>query len=203
MNLHCFTTQNRSGRKTNNIGDAFSAWIENSGSEWRNKIIYMSEILIGYAKIDSLENIDICKTELFSCAKNGGIGIWFGSDVHKEEIIDEYRQKSDFLIFSITDSFEFENIHKVLWSDLCRDEQRCSLSEDVEKIVALLRIILGYTDKINLFWGSYGCFSWEYKEKIEIYLDDFKKCLINYISNDDRGLKHFIIKVKAQNIDRP
>lgn len=154
----------------------------------------MSKILIGYGKLNFSANMDICKVELLSCAKKEGIGIWFDSNVHKEEIIDSYREKDDCLIFSISDSFEFENIHKLLWSDLCREyEQRCSLSEDIEKIVALLRVIIRYTSKIDLFLGNYGCFLREYKTRIEVPLENFKSVLINYINNDDVGLKHFVI----------
>lgn len=153
----------------------------------------MSEILIGYVKIDSPVSIDICMSELLCCAKKEGIGIWFNSDVHKEEIVDEYRGKKDYLIFSITDSFKFENVHRILWSDLCREEQDCSLEEDVARIVALLRIMLRYTSRIDLFLGNYGCFLREYRTKINVRLDDFGNVLSNLINHDDVRLKHFTI----------
>ena len=153
----------------------------------------MSNILVGYIKINKPSNMKACISELLNRAKEDSIGIWFDSEVHSEEFLDEHREKSDHLIFSITDSFKYENIHKLLLSDLCRDECSSSSKEDVEKIVALLRTMLRYTDKVDLFLGDYGCFSNEYKTNIEVSLNDFGNLLFEIINGNWIELSHFII----------
>jgi hypothetical protein len=166
----------------------------------------MSEILMGYVKIDKPTNMDICKLALLRYAENNGIGIWLGESVHKEEIVDEYRDNSQYLIFSIAESFEYENIDRLLWSDIIRDSEKyfhegdiekgssnCSLKEDVAKIAALLRIMLSHSKQVDLFLGCYGCYLHEYKTKINISIDEFIDILVGFINHDDLGLKHFII----------
>ena len=134
-----------------------------------------------------------CMSELLNRAKEDGIGIWFDSEVHSEECLDEHREKSDYLIFSITDSFKYENIHKLLLSDLCRAEHPSSSKEDIAKIVALLRIMSSYTTKIDLFLGNYGCFSYEYKTKTDVSLEDMGNLLFETINGNWIELTHFII----------
>ena len=152
----------------------------------------MSSICVGYFKIK--KNRKLCIESLTDFARYNGFGILFDNEVHSEEFLAPYRNQSCYVVFSIVDNFEFDTCHKIFWSDLCRDPEQISLKENITMIVKLIEIMLQYTNIVDLFWGSWGCFETEYLKQYVSPQELFN--LWEYYINNDiiQPYRHFIVE---------
>lgn len=159
----------------------------------------MSSILLGYIKLKQAHEKTDCMNDLKGAAAEHQIGIWLDTNVHDEEVTSDYKDNDRYLIFSITDSFAYENINKLLLSDLCRESELCetkvktTLQEDIGKIIVILKILMRYANRIDLYYGNYNCSKKEYTDIISTPLSNFGAIFHRIISDDDCGLKHFIL----------
>lgn len=160
----------------------------------------MSQILVGYVRIKNGMSKEQCAIEMLQTAAKVGLGLWLDDQVHSELMLNEVRKSKDCLVFSFSDTLQYETINKLLLSDLCRDEPNLSsLEEDLENIITVLKVADYFSDLLHLFLGVYQSFLHEYGECKEISLDNLKKELESAINNNLFPFRWYSIISSPQN----
>lgn len=159
----------------------------------------MSQILVGYIRIKESMSKEQCAIKMLQAAHKMDIGLWFNEQVHSDAVIDDFRDKKDYLIFSFSDTLQYETIHRLLLPDLCRDEPNmCSLDEDIEKIITVLNAADSFSDLVHLFLGVYQCFPYEYGTCRDISIAKLKKELAIVINNSLFPFRWYSISSEAK-----
>lgn len=125
----------------------------------------MSQVCIGYFEIKKSSIKEKIALALRNIARENGIGIFLNDDVHFEEVLKVARKKTNYVIFSITNTFEYDTCSRIVLPDLCREgEHSTYLKDDLCKIKKLIDCMLEHSNRIQFFLGNWNCFECEYTQ---------------------------------------